>query len=61
MLSKNKLSSEIKYFCQKIGKNKLLVQGGGGNVSWKTNSKLCIKASGTSLEQAKKKKGFYSL
>jgi rhamnose utilization protein RhaD (predicted bifunctional aldolase and dehydrogenase) len=58
MLSKNKLSSEIKYFCQKLGKNKLLVQGGGGNVSWKTNSKLWIKASGTSLEQAKKKNVF---
>ena len=61
MLSKNKLSSEIKNFCQKLGKDKLLVQGGGGNVSWKTNTKLWIKASGASLEQAKKKDIFISV
>jgi rhamnose utilization protein RhaD (predicted bifunctional aldolase and dehydrogenase) len=56
--NKEKISSQINNFCQKIGKNKLLVQGGGGNVSWKQNSTLWIKASGTSLSQAKKKNIF---
>jgi rhamnose utilization protein RhaD (predicted bifunctional aldolase and dehydrogenase) len=56
--NKEKISSQISNFCQKIGKNKLLVQGGGGNVSWKQNSTLWIKASGTSLSQAKKKNIF---
>lgn len=39
-------------FCNEIGSNRLLVQGGGGNVSWKDGNLLWIKASGTSIADA---------
>ena len=39
-------------FCNEIGNNRLLVQGGGGNVSWKDGDLLLIKASGTSIADA---------
>ncbi|HQU99331.1 MAG TPA: class II aldolase/adducin family protein [Nitrosomonas sp.] len=39
-------------FCATIGKNPLLVQGAGGNVSWKNKDTLWIKASGTWLAEA---------
>lgn len=42
----NVLRRQIEAFCKKIGKNKLLVQGAGGNVSWKINQSLWVKASG---------------
>ena len=37
-------------FCQLIGNDELLVQGAGGNVSWKEDNTLWVKASGTWLE-----------
>lgn len=40
------LRRQIEDFCAKIGKNKLFVQGAGGNVSWKINETLWVKASG---------------
>jgi rhamnose utilization protein RhaD (predicted bifunctional aldolase and dehydrogenase) len=46
------MHKEISIFCSEIGKNKLLVQGAGGNVSWKCNDVLSIKASGTWLSDA---------
>jgi len=42
----------LKRFCSNIGKDKLLVQGAGGNVSWKEANKMWIKASGTWLADA---------
>ena len=42
-------------YCNKIGGNPLLVQGAGGNVSWKEENTLWIKASGTWLAEASKK------
>lgn len=36
----------------KLGQDRLLVQGAGGNVSWKDNNALWIKASGTWLANA---------
>lgn len=42
----------VEAFCVGIGSNPLLVQGAGGNVSWKTGSTLWIKASGTALRDA---------
>ena len=42
----------IKAFCKKIGSNRLLVQGAGGNVSWKEGETLWIKASGAWLADA---------
>jgi len=45
----------LKNYCSKIGKNSLLVQGAGGNASWKHNNILWVKASGTWLVDAIKK------
>lgn len=39
-------------FCRTAGSDPLLVQGAGGNVSWKENDILWIKASGTWLAEA---------
>ena len=39
---------------EKVGKNKILVQGAGGNTSCKVGKFLFIKASGKRLDQAKK-------
>ena len=46
--------SVIKY-CSVIGKDPLLVQGAGGNVSWKDEGTLWVKASGTWLVEATEK------
>ncbi|MDN4061352.1 class II aldolase/adducin family protein [Massilia sp. YIM B02769] len=42
-------------FCAAAGKEPLLVQGAGGNVSWKDGDTLWIKASGTWLADAAEK------
>jgi len=42
-------------YCAKIGADSMLVQGAGGNVSWKDNDTLWVKASGTWLADAKTK------
>jgi rhamnose utilization protein RhaD (predicted bifunctional aldolase and dehydrogenase) len=39
-------------FCSEIGRNPLYTQGAGGNVSWKEQDTLWIKASGTWLANA---------
>ena len=44
----------ISNYCAHIGKDPLLVQGPGGNVSWKEGKTLWIKASGTCLADAGK-------
>ncbi len=46
------LRNEVTYYAAKIGANRLLVQGAGGNISWKTEKILWIKASGTQLADA---------
>jgi rhamnose utilization protein RhaD (predicted bifunctional aldolase and dehydrogenase) len=43
---------EISTFCSEIGRDNLLVQGPGGNVSWKNKNILNVKASGTWLSDA---------
>ena len=43
---------KLSQFCDNVGKNILLVQGIGGNVSYKHNDELLIKASGLSLKDA---------
>ena len=45
-------------FCAQGGKNSLLVQGAGGNVSFKDNDVLWIKASGFGFHKLVKQK-FY--
>lgn len=49
------LKASIITYCATIGANPLLVQGAGGNVSWKDDDTLWIKASGTWLAQAAEK------
>ncbi|MES2356522.1 MAG: class II aldolase/adducin family protein [Pseudomonadota bacterium] len=46
---------QVKAFCARIGADPLLVQGAGGNISWKDGDTLWVKASGTWLAQAKVK------
>lgn len=46
------MRSSINKYCAAIGADPLLVQGAGGNVSWKSGSTLWIKASGTWLADA---------
>lgn len=43
----------ISQFCAELGQDPLLVQGAGGNVSWKDGDTLWIKGSGTWLANAK--------
>lgn len=46
------LERQVAEFCAEIGRDPLLVQGAGGNVSWKQDRVLHIKASGTWLADA---------
>lgn len=52
------MQESIKRFCKKIGSNRELVQGAGGNVSWKEGEVLWIKASGAWLADAGNKEIF---
>jgi rhamnose utilization protein RhaD (predicted bifunctional aldolase and dehydrogenase) len=47
------LAGQVIEFCAQIGSDALLVQGPGGNVSWKEDGVLWIKASGKWLADAK--------
>jgi len=59
MMSYDKnLSYEVKSYCQKIGNDPLLIQGPGGNASWKEKKVLWIKGSGTWLMNAHKEEIF---
>ena len=46
------MRAEVERFCAEIGNNPLLVQGAGGNASWKEGGTLWVKASGTWLAEA---------
>jgi rhamnose utilization protein RhaD (predicted bifunctional aldolase and dehydrogenase) len=48
------MHAQISDFCSSIGRNPMLVQAAGGNVSWKDGDTLWIKASGTWLRDAGK-------
>jgi len=43
---------QVESYCSQIGADPLLVQGAGGNVSWKDGNRFWIKASGTRLADA---------
>lgn len=45
-------------YCVKLARDPLLVQGAGGNVSWKDGGTLWIKASGSGLAQAAREQIF---
>jgi rhamnose utilization protein RhaD (predicted bifunctional aldolase and dehydrogenase) len=49
-----KTPKKLKEYCALIGKDPLLVQGAGGNASWKDEDVLWVKASGTWLAHAEK-------
>jgi rhamnose utilization protein RhaD (predicted bifunctional aldolase and dehydrogenase) len=55
------IERDIKVFCKQIGTNPLLVQGAGGNLSWKDRKVMWIKASGTWLAEAESKDIFVSV
>ena len=46
------IGRDIRRYCAEIGADPLLVQGAGGNVSWKEDSTLWVKASGKCLAKA---------
>ena len=52
------IARDIRKYCAEIGTDALLVQGAGGNVSWKEGSTLWIKASGMWLAEAESKQIF---
>lgn len=52
------IEKHVKEFCTQIGADPLLVQGAGGNISWKDGDTLWIKASGTWLAEAESKEIF---
>jgi rhamnose utilization protein RhaD (predicted bifunctional aldolase and dehydrogenase) len=52
------IEKHVKAFCAQIGADPLLVQGAGGNVSWKDGGTLWVKASGTWLAEAESKEIF---
>lgn len=45
-------AEQVKEYCARIGADPLLVQGAGGNVSWKEGDTLWIKASGKWLAES---------
>lgn len=49
------LRASVVSYCAAIGSDPLLVQGAGGNISWKDAGILWVKASGTWLAQAAEK------
>jgi rhamnose utilization protein RhaD (predicted bifunctional aldolase and dehydrogenase) len=49
------LRTSVIEYCSTIGSDPLLVQGAGGNVSWKEEDTLWVKASGTWLAEAAEK------
>ncbi len=51
----NSLQLKVEQFCADIAKDRGWVQAAGGNVSWKTDAELWIKASGTWLAEAQNK------
>jgi len=48
----NNLRKQVTDYCTQIGSDSMLIQGAGGNVSWKDDGVLWIKASGTWLVNA---------
>ena len=48
----NNAEKQIKAFCVQIGADPLLVQGAGGNISWKDGDVLWVKASGMWIADA---------
>lgn len=52
--SDHDLARSVRSYCARLGADPLLVQGAGGNVSWKEGDVLWVKASGTWLAEAER-------
>jgi len=50
-----KLPKDLRILSETIGKNSMMIQGPGGNTSFKSNNQMWIKGSGTMLSDALKK------
>jgi len=61
MPSSDVIRDEVINFCSDIGADPMLVQGAGGNVSWKDGNTLWVKASGAWLSDAKVKNIFVAV
>jgi rhamnose utilization protein RhaD (predicted bifunctional aldolase and dehydrogenase) len=55
------LATSVKEFCTTIAADRLLVQGAGGNVSWKDGNVLWIKASGQWLKHSTEQEIFVAV
>ncbi|MBI5922473.1 MAG: class II aldolase [Betaproteobacteria bacterium] len=51
-MSNLETAAQLRAYCARIGADPLLVQGAGGNASWKDGGTLWVKASGTWLADA---------
>lgn len=60
-MTDHQLRTSVERLCHKISKDRLIIQGAGGNVSWKTDTHLWIKLSGTWIEDAQSKDIFGSI
>ena len=54
----NSIQQQMNVLCSELGQDHLIVQGAGGNFSWKEEDVLWVKASGTWLSQALEKNIF---
>ena len=52
---------QVKRLCQKISNDRLIIQGAGGNVSWKAEDRLWIKLSGTWISETQDQDIFGSI
>ena len=60
-MTDHQFRTSVETLCQKISKDRMIIQGAGGNVSWKTDTHLWIKLSGTWIEDAQNKDIFGSI
>ena len=60
-MTDHQIRNSVERLCHKISKDRLIIQGAGGNVSWKTDTHLWIKLSGTWIEDAQNKDIFGSI
>jgi rhamnose utilization protein RhaD (predicted bifunctional aldolase and dehydrogenase) len=58
MSTDDPIRKAVQHYCTSISRNRLLVQAAGGNISWKSDDTLWIKASGTWLADAELKEIF---
>lgn len=54
----NPVRDDVQRLCARLGRDPLLVQGPGGNASWKDDTALWVKASGTWLAHAEDREIF---